>query len=304
MQSSPDAVFRLMMACKDVSLELSSSSKEWWWNMFYEKVLKYQLNLVHSNFKHNLIRLSSAHQSKKKRELLQAVFGRQCHFCKARFGHRLIQSLGIRACPRPCLRENLVSNIVLLFRYGISFADNILSARRRMLVFHTSQLRRKSSELLHMLTLDPYDYQYLSYHINYRGMVCFFLREDVGLDKKASDEQQQARRMAAQFLSSRLIRAVCAQRIAKALSNEEDLPMNIISHGVHRSAMHRRNVYPALPSSRWLAGGAHWSVLARDNGELAIRVKEEEAVARVKTLVEQAWIHTKISFDTKKVKKV
>ena len=275
MQSSPHAVFRLMTACKAVRAELLHHRGEWW-DMFYSKVLAYQRGLPHSNYRHSLISLgaSSMFEGHKQR-LLRLIFARQCHLCGKRFKHRIVPALNIRACPA-CLRQNLVSNIVLHSRYGIDFSSDphlraLVVEQGRVLVFHARHLSR--GKLL-LLTEDPCDLAHMQGPINFWGVICFFLRQDLpssSLLQQAESGQQQ-RRLAAQFLTARLMRQQQAGGLMRRMVLE-------------RNERQRRVLHPALPSPYWVPGGAFYCQMAprRHDG-----ITEQADIARLKQGLEAA----------------
>jgi hypothetical protein len=213
LQFSPHTVFRLMAALKPLRVELRNN--EAWWNMFYTKILDYQRALVHSNYKQNLVRMARVLGARKEK-LLKVVFSRQCCFCGNRFHHRIVSTLGVRVCPEPCLRQNLVSNIVLYFRYGVAFSDLLLNqpeARDRMIVLHSRQLTAHNDKLkLARVSMDPLDHGYIKGPINYWGVVCFFLRQDLERWLPQQLTEQCEKRAAAQFLSARIARLAHLRR--------------------------------------------------------------------------------------------
>ena len=285
MHFSPHTVFRLMAACKAIHAELRHDNERWW-SMFYAKVLGYQGGLQHSNFKHALVKLGATFPDQKQ-TLLQVVFSRHCHFCHKRFGHRMVPVFGMRACPAPCLRDNMVSNIVLSARYGINFSDFLLSPNNnsRMLVFHARQLMDRT--ILRQLTVDPYDHQHIIGAINYWGIVCFFLKADVEkwLAARLDDTAQKGRRKAARVLSAHLARCLVERQIR--LVEGPSLVRRTVHH---QHAMQRRQLYPALPPSYWLAGGAFWSVLGPITRALVRRPDHSEGSAlRLKQALDLGW---------------
>ena len=135
MQSSPQAVFRLMMANKSVR-DAMRSAPEAWWLQLLGRVTAYQNGLRHSNHASQLRILTRAHimsrnhfvdtrqmqQQQGCEALLRAVFAPRCSGCGARHGHRLLSPFAMRVC-HACLRANMVSNATLLLRYGLNFCD-------------------------------------------------------------------------------------------------------------------------------------------------------------------------------------
>jgi len=244
MQRSPHVVFRLMSASKTVYSEIGQN--EAWWTLFFGKVLAYQTSLQHSNFLRCLLKLQG--HMVRKQKLLKMVFSHSCCFCQKRFGHRIMPLFGMRACPVPCMQQNLVSNIALHFRYGLTFSDLLMRGQldgRRMMVLHVRQLQGKK---LKQLTCDPYDYSYLCGNVNYWGLVCFFLRQDV---EKAGVqlEENSTERSAAQFLSARIMRA--------AHQTRPYMMENIREHWYNAR---RRTQHRSLPSPYWMPGGAFLAV--------------------------------------------
>jgi hypothetical protein len=228
-----------MGACKAVRVELGGNAE--WWRMFYSKILHYQNGLTHSNFRRSLLSLTRVYGDRKQK-LLKVLFSRQCCFCNARFGHKMVPAFGIRVCPTPCLRDNLVSNIALYFRYGVAFSDFVRdSSTTTMLAFHAQQLRVPN--VLCRLTVDAWDHYHVGSRINYWGPVCFFLRHEVEQRVRLDEAAQQQRRGAAQFLTARLIRAIHHRTPLECAIRQ------------HRGAMQRQKMYPALPSPYWMPGG-------------------------------------------------
>jgi hypothetical protein len=280
--SSPHAVFRLMRASKQLHVELRR--KTGWWDAFYAQVMRYQASLPQSKCLQR-IRAAEAVLGHDKQRLLRFVFGRECALCGARFGHRMIPLMGLRACPTPCFREQLVSNITLHARYGVHFSDWASQVpEQRWLVFHTEQLWCFGGRLLTQLTVDPHDYQHLDRQtINYRGLVCFFLRHDVERIVRLDEDEQLQRRHAAQLLTARAARAALQRWRGGGLAQTR----RVVLARAQRGARYRE-----LPSPFWIPGGPHLSVLAshrgRDDASLLQLARRTEAVG-VYELMSAAW---------------
>ena len=279
MEFSPHTVFRLMGACKSIREELGQNPE--WWRMFCARVLQYQVGLPHhSNYKNMLVRLERTFGRTQK--LLKVVFSRQCCFCGSRYHHRVMPLLGVRVCPTPCLRENLISNIVLFYKYGLSFTDLMQQPGfdpQRILVRHSRQLM--CGKKLGQLTQDPYDHCYLRGPVNYWGVVCFFLRQDIQLPAEAA---QTARMRAAQLLSARVARAA-HPRHAECIVDEIR---------EQRYWAQRRAAQPALPSPYWLVGGGYLAVMTKQH--LPIRRYDPETLRALKQQLDAAWKRSNIFF--------
>jgi hypothetical protein len=253
LQNSPHTVFKLMMTCKSLK---HCATKEWWDN-FYHKVLLYQLNLKHSNF---FYKLKQFHSMEDKKNALYLVFSHNCYFCNTRFGHRLFKPLMVRTC-QPCLAKNLVSNVSLELKYGLSFADFLESYnlnKGTIIPFDGFQCNRRKT----LKTLsDPdnkYDRNFIlsSYHVP-RGILFYFFKKHIEsfLQVKLEDQEklQNKRRNAAQYLSVRFRRLATATKITHKCVNIREIASCNERYDKFRKSIH-------VNSERsWVPGGPMYS---------------------------------------------
>lgn len=160
--TTPLWVFRLMSACKNVWQLLHSNTA--WWEAFYERVLQYHDDCVFSHYTHWLHHFRS-HTDK--RAALQLLFIKACTDCGARNGRdqRVLLTLCMpaRLC-QGCSQERLVSNRVLLLRYGLHYSDILpeYHAKGGLLIMrhqHRKHALSQHNELLR-LTCAPIDFEY------------------------------------------------------------------------------------------------------------------------------------------------
>jgi hypothetical protein len=195
------------MTCKYIH---SFSKKDEWWRAFLERVIEYQKSLKVSKF----LRSIESLQSLEAKQILALVFGRKCHCCKTKRDHYIFKALKLRVCIS-CLKNNLVSNGVLEFKYGISFSDfaEDYVASGGLLIpkdyfFTNCKTKGKEYEMFMMdEQLACESRQYAS--SNFSNMIFFWiphLENIMKFDLKKLIMIQKERRKAAQFLSARMAR--------------------------------------------------------------------------------------------------
>ena len=155
--SGPQHVFRLMVACRGIWGALKAHPV--WWEAFYRRVLQYQDVLTASPYAKVLHRYET-HSDKHR--VLKLVFVRICEACGTRQGHTLLHPLMARLCTL-CVQQRVVSNRVLLKRYGLHFSDFLLAyhASGGVVIAHRQNVKKTldhSSNLL-WLTCEPLDFE-------------------------------------------------------------------------------------------------------------------------------------------------
>ena len=223
LQNSPQTVFKLMMTCK--ALRYSTDIK--WWKQFYDGVLSYQRDLKHSNYFYKLKQLYSLED---KKLALGLVFNQKCYFCCTRFGHRVFKPLLVRTC-QPCLAKNLVSNISLELRYGMSFTNFIESYELnngKIIPLDGFQCNLRKA---FMVLSDPDDkchnefVRFPFYHP--KGVIFYFFKRDIEnilhVKLDVQEQMQNERKRAAQFLSARFRRLANTTKITQHCLNVKEI---------------------------------------------------------------------------------
>ena len=174
-QRTPRHIFLLMKACKGLRTQLTS---EWWerfWAVHKATVLDRQQQLRHHYLNEivhgpNLRPSQFAH-------ILRLVYSLRCERCGARWNHHVVGLLRLRLC-ESCLRDNLVSNRVLYYRYGLAVAD-ILDEHAHLITYFpmTSYHRRDAS--FRELSADPIDIAGFGPDGGLRQELLFLWRPDV-----------------------------------------------------------------------------------------------------------------------------
>ena len=195
---SPHHVFRLMVASRGVWEALRKHPV--WWDTFYQRVFLYHSVLSQSAYCKQLHHFTD-HVDKKL--VLKLLFVRVCETCGARQGHTLIRPLMARLCSL-CLQPRLVSNRVLLRRYGLHFSDFLIPYHEGggVLIAHRQHLKKNlhgNSSLL-WLTCDPLDFETRKFEhaLGFKHELLFFSVRDLerilGL-RLAQEEQRHAERL-------------------------------------------------------------------------------------------------------------
>lgn len=179
MFSSPHHVFRLMVACRGVWGALKQHRA--WWEVFFQRVMQYQEVLSVSPYVKVLQRYRTHGD---KHRVLKLVFVRICETCGAKQGHTLLHPLMARLCTL-CVQQRVVSNRVLLKRYGLHFSDFLIPyhASGGVVIAHRQNVKRSldhSTSLL-WLTCDPLDFE--TRHVDrisgFRHQLLFFSVKEV-----------------------------------------------------------------------------------------------------------------------------
>lgn len=231
LHASPSHVFRLMAASRRVWEALKRHPK--WWAHFYHQVLLYQERVLSvSPYVKTLQRYQSYED---KRRVLKLVFVRVCEACGAKQGHTLLHPLMARLCTL-CVQQRVVSNRVLLKRYGLHFSDFLLQYHDAggVLIAHRQNFKKSldhSTSLL-WLTCDPLDFETRQYDrlTGFKHQLLFFSVKDLegilGISL-ADEERRHARRLEAMRYLGDLCRALNARRaMQNAYITVQDILVN------------------------------------------------------------------------------
>jgi hypothetical protein len=118
---SPVCVLRLMRTSKTIWLALKNNPI--WWKTFFDRVVLYQSVLGSGKYLGTLKEFSKMTQNK--RSVIHLVFSSECCGCGVRYGHSIFKPLMKRLC-QTCIHDKLISNRVLLYKYGVHFSDFLL----------------------------------------------------------------------------------------------------------------------------------------------------------------------------------
>ena len=148
---SPHCVFRLMKASKCIWLALKDNKL--WWDAFFVRIQVYQSMITCSIF---ALKLRAYAKRPNKMVALQLIFGKECTGCGTRYWHSIFDPIGARLC-QWCVHDRLVSNKVLLQRYGIHFADMLVEYHAKGGVFITHKQFKQARDTFLQLTSDAID---------------------------------------------------------------------------------------------------------------------------------------------------
>jgi hypothetical protein len=132
---SPANVFKLMRTSKTIWQALKDNPV--WWQAFYQRVVLYQSVLGSSVRLSTLLQLGTKNSNK--RAVIHLVFSTECGGCQARYGHSIFKPLMKRMC-QTCIHDRLISNRVLLYKYGVHFSDFIqeYSEKGGVIMYHSN----------------------------------------------------------------------------------------------------------------------------------------------------------------------
>lgn len=179
---SPVHVFRVMAASREAWNSLKANPH--WWSMFYQRIVEYQSSIVMHSMSPYIKTLQRYSQYPDKKRLLKLTFVRVCEICGAKQGHTLLHPLMSRLCTL-CVQQRLISNRVLLKRYGIHFSDFLIKYHRAggVVITHRQNHKRSldNSTSLLWLTCDPLDFQtcQLDRMTDFQNQLLFFVIKDV-----------------------------------------------------------------------------------------------------------------------------
>ena len=191
--SGPHHVFRLIVACRGVWGALKAHPA--WWELFYRRVLLYHDVMFASPYVKVLHRYR---WHSDKHRVLKLVFVRMCETCGTRQGHTLLHPLMARLCT-VCTQQKVVSNRVLLQRYGLHFSDFLIAYHTSgaVVIAHAQNVKKSldhSTSLL-WLTCDPLDFETrpLDRVSGFKHQLLFFCVKD--LERVLGTTLAQARRL-------------------------------------------------------------------------------------------------------------
>ena len=150
LQTSPRHVFLMMQVCRGLRANLHAQ----WWQRFWTW---HQSSLRHIRHHYLNEGIHGTLRAPQYTHIFRLVYGLRCERCHARWHHRVIPLLNMRLCPL-CVRDNLVSNRVLLFRYGLRACD-VLEAHAHLITYFPLTAYRRRERALRDLTQDPIDLQ-------------------------------------------------------------------------------------------------------------------------------------------------
>jgi hypothetical protein len=248
---SPLSMVLFSMTSKDTFNRLQS---EKWWETFYEWVIDHERSLKISKY---LRRLNDVSHVTKIPKRLCLVYSKQCQFCGNKYGHHLLRVLGIRSC-KQCIASKLVSNGTLYFRYGLSYYDFIEKYAAdggrivdSICIDKVIWRQRNGDNALLYMQLRQYE-EACDLHC------IFFWKEDMerilGIKLNELESKQIERILAAQFLSTRLI------RLSNTILDQKNPESSRLRKMRKQSYKERLRPYCRLKVPRvWMPGGAFYS---------------------------------------------
>lgn len=257
---SPSCVLKLMRTSKIIWLALKDNPI--WWKTFFDRIVLFQTMLGSSRFIASLNEFGK--KTENKRLVIHIVFSDVCCCCGARYGHSIFKPLMQRLC-KTCIHDKLISNRVLLYKYGLHFADFILDYcdRGGILMFHPqpkpsiTSFLRVTSDILD-LTQKTSNGNQVSRSPNptVTKMLFFeksFLKQVLGLDLEAHFRETKLRKDAIQVLFARFRRL-----------RTQDLLIKSSKHwaiGIEAARSHEVNrmIHPLKLCTIWLVGGPYYS---------------------------------------------
>ena len=123
-----------------------------WWQRFYDRVVLYQSVLGSSG---RLLALREI-KNNNKRIVLHIVFSTECGGCGARYGHSIFKPLMKRLC-QTCIHDKLISNRVLLYKYGVHFSDFVIEYKEKGGVIMCHKHPKNNVSSFQRITCEPLD---------------------------------------------------------------------------------------------------------------------------------------------------
>lgn len=247
---SPACVLKLMRTSKNIWLTLRDNPA--WWKTFFDRVVLYQSMLTKSNCLATLNELGQ--HNKNKRAVIHLVFSSECCGCEGRYGHSIFKPLMKRLC-QTCIHDKLISNRVLMYKYGIHFSDFVVeySEKGGILMFHaqtkpiTASFLRVTSEMLDLnQRTDQKGARLLFFDKN-------FLKETLGIDLSEAFKETRKNKTAVQTLLA------CFRRL-----RTQHFLINASRHmllGAEAARKHEitRSLHPLKVCTLWMLGGPYYS---------------------------------------------
>lgn len=257
---SPSCVLKLMRTSKTIWIALKENPL--WWKTFFDRVLLFQTMLDSSRFISALKEFGK--KTENKRMVIYLVFSNECCGCGARYGHSIFKPLMKRLC-KTCIHDQLISNRVLLYKYGLHFSDFVLEYcdMGGILMFHshpkpsiTSFLRVTCESLDLVQKTSTSTANAKSPSTATPKMLFFdktFLRRVLGLNLEEHFRETKLKKEAIHILFA------CFRRL-----RTHDLVFSSSKHlllGVEAARTHEVNrmIHPLKLCTVWLAGGPYYS---------------------------------------------
>ena len=258
---SPACVLKLMRTSKTIWLALRENPT--WWKTFYDRVVLYQSVLTKSNCIATLNELGQ--HNRNKRVVIHLVFSSECCGCGARYGHSIFKPLMKRLC-QTCIHDKLISNRVLMYKYGIHFSDFIVeySEKGGVVMFYTQTKPITASFL--RVTSETLD---LNHKTEQKGgkLLFFdknFMKEALGIDLTKAFEETSKHKRAVQALLARFRRL-----------RTQNFLINGCSHlilGMEAARKHEitRLLHPPTMCTLMMLGGPYYSFSTSSSGRAAV----------------------------------
>ena len=248
---SPACVLKLMRTSKTIWLALKDNPV--WWKAFFDRVVLYQTMLNKSNCLPALLQLGEKNQNK--RAVLHLVFSSECCGCGGRYGHSIFKPLMKRLC-QTCVHDKLISNRVLLYKYGLHFSDFLVEYcdKGGVLMCHRQTKPVLASFL--RVTSEALD---LTQRLDQKGVKLLFfekamLKSALGIDLDERYRQTRLEKAAVQTLFARFRRLRTQNFLIHASSKHMILGMEAARrHEVQRS------LHPLKVCTCWMLGGPYYS---------------------------------------------
>ena len=260
---SPANVFKLMRTSKTIWLALKDNPI--WWQTFYQRVVLYQSVLGSSGRLSALTHLGNKNNNK--RVVIHLVFSTECGGCRARYGHSIFKPLMKRLC-QTCIHDRLISNRVLLYKYGVHFSDFIQEYREKggVVMYHSNPKSTISS--FQRITCETLD---LTLKSTTNKMLFFdktMLMEGMGIDLHERFREVKKEKVAVQAIFGRFRRLV-TQTILHTTSKH----MVLAAEAVRKHEM-QRMIHPLKICIIGLTGGPYYSFATNSCGNTTRKINE------------------------------
>jgi hypothetical protein len=268
---SPSTVLKLMHTSKTIWLALKDNPV--WWQAFYNRVILYQSMLNRSGYLLSLVDMGIKNNNR--RNIIHLVFSTACGVCGARYGHSIFKPLMQRLC-QTCIHDKLISNRVLLYKYGIHFSDFIIEyyAKGGAIMYHSQPKSNLSS--FQRITCDKLDLIQKSSNTTAKGIKMLFFDKDMlksglKIDLHEHYREVQIKKVAIQLLLGYFRRYVTGN-ILQTSSKHKVLAAEAVRK--HETI---RMIHPLKLCTIWLIGGPYYSFATDTN---PITTKKVQRVAK------------------------
>lgn len=250
---SPATLLKLMRSSKTIWQALKANPA--WWEIFYNRVVQYQSVLYRSNCLSTLEELGK--RNKNKQTVIHLVFSTECVVCGMRYGHSIFKPLMKRLC-QTCIHDSLVSNKVLLYKYGIHFSDFIIEYCAKGGVPLVHQHPKPSSASFLRITCAPLDLAQRASNHPQNNKAIFFekrlLKEALGINLEEKARETNMAKEAVQLLLG-CFRRMTTHYLMFEVSKHKALGMDALrKHEVQRAINPRRTL------AIWLTGGPYYAI--------------------------------------------